>query len=82
MSVSNAGAGTLTGSISIESSSAGIFTLIPRQIDLSLAAGASKTFTVQFKPKRKRTSYTGAVIITSNDPDEATVEIPLTGTGM
>lgn len=47
---------------------------------LSVSAGQTRTYNLTFAPSAA-TAYNGNVVITSNDADEATVNIAVTGTG-
>ncbi len=49
-------------------------------LSYSVNAGSSKTFTLTFAPTAA-TAYNGNAVVTSNDSDEGTVNIALTGSG-
>ncbi len=53
----------------------------PPYTNVTITPGNTSTLTVTFAPTQVQ-NYAGTVTITSNDPDEAVVAIPLTGAGV
>ncbi|MCX6840566.1 MAG: cadherin domain-containing protein, partial [Verrucomicrobia bacterium] len=79
--IKNEGSVTLTlYGISFTGGSAGLFSVTTAPATLSLAAGASTTFTVSFSPVASGTAA-AVMSISSSDPDEASFDLAVTGTG-
>ncbi|MBI3951626.1 MAG: choice-of-anchor D domain-containing protein, partial [Acidobacteria bacterium] len=79
LTVRNLGNATLTVN-SITSSNSQFFVASPA-LPFTVTAGASVTVTVSFKPFATD-AQTGTLSINSNDPDESTVNVSLTGRGV
>ncbi|MBT4504640.1 MAG: choice-of-anchor D domain-containing protein, partial [Gemmatimonadetes bacterium] len=78
LQIANAGEATLRiASLSIEGNAS--FSVSPSQ--LTLAAGATHKVVVEFVPQ-SRGEKQGTLILASDDPDEARIAIPLSGTGV
>ncbi|MCA9922765.1 MAG: choice-of-anchor D domain-containing protein, partial [Anaerolineales bacterium] len=67
-------------SVSALSTDNGVFTIVSPTAPFDVAAGASQDVTVRFSPTVDGVEN-GNLTITSNDPDEGTVVVSLTGTG-
>ncbi len=79
--IKNEGPVTLTlYGISFTGSSAGLFSVTTAPATLSLAAGDSTTFTVSFSPVVSVVA-SAVMSISSSDPDEASFDLAVTGTG-
>jgi hypothetical protein len=79
--IKNEGPVTLTlYGISFTGSSAGLFSVTTAPTSLSLAAGDSTTFTVSFSPVVSVVA-SAVMSISSSDPDEASFDLAVTGTG-
>ena len=66
-------------SIEIENNEAGIYTIDPTEGVVE--PNESQTVTISFEPATYR-EYNREIVITSNDPDNATIVLPLTGEGI
>lgn len=77
--VRNIGTGTLT--INTMTSNNPRFSLVSPTGSFTVAAGDQQTVTVRFAPTTAET-HSGTLSITSDDPDEATVVVNLTGQGV
>ncbi|MBI4691552.1 MAG: choice-of-anchor D domain-containing protein, partial [Nitrospirae bacterium] len=76
--ISNVGNDTLTiNSITTTSP----FSIVGGTFPLTISAGGSTTVTVRFSPTEAKT-YSAKASISSDDPDEALIEIPLTGSAV
>ncbi|MBS1824706.1 MAG: choice-of-anchor D domain-containing protein [Acidobacteria bacterium] len=75
ITVRNTGAANLQVSATSNST---FFTVAPGT--LAVAAGSQQTFAVTFRPDAA-TARTGTLTITSNDPVNSTLSVPMTGTG-
>jgi hypothetical protein len=79
--IKNEGPVTLTlYGISFTGSNAGLFSVTTAPATLSLAAGDSTTFTVSFSPVESVVA-SAVMSISSSDPDEASFDLAVTGTG-
>lgn len=78
LTISNIGGVTLTVSSMIISNAA-TFSFIAASLPFNLNPGEETTIAVQFRPGAVE-SHSGSLTIGSNDPDEASVVIPLSGT--
>ncbi len=79
VAVSNTGTATL--SVSSAATSGSGFSVVSGGGSFTLAAGATRQVVVRFSPTAVQ-SYSGSLTVTSNDPDEATVVVPLSGSGV
>jgi hypothetical protein len=81
LTIANTGTGPLSGiAIALDGSNAADFTVFSPTIT-TLAPGATTTINITFVPKAAG-SRTAALHITSNDADEASFDIALSGTGV
>lgn len=81
VNIRNQGTAALNVSnITLASGDTSQFTITPGTLPLNVAAGGNSSFTMRFNPSSTGTK-TGALNILSNDADEATFVINLSGTG-
>lgn len=78
VTIANTGSETLT--LSSWSTTNGVFTIVNPLVPFDVLAGGIQDVTVRFSPTIESTEV-GDLEITSNDPDEGLVIIPLTGDG-
>ena len=81
--IENTGAGPLEFAgvgIEIVGGSSGDFQIVPSVSKDPILAGADRTVSIRFDPS-DNTVKTAVLRITTNDPDAATVDVPLKGTG-
>ncbi|MCP5098633.1 MAG: choice-of-anchor D domain-containing protein, partial [Chloroflexi bacterium] len=79
VNVNNVGGQTLT--VSSMNSSNGVFTIVSPTTPFDVAPAGSQAVTVRYTPTTETTDN-GDLTINSNDPDEASVVVPLSGEGV
>ncbi len=78
--ISNTGSATLTGTVALASGTSSEYAVSPPTF--SVAAGAQPTtVTVTYTPGAAGAD-TGGLVVTSNDPANPTVQVPVSGTGV
>jgi uncharacterized protein YjiK len=82
VTLSNAGTGTLSvSSTTISGSGASHFSIVAGGGTFNLASGATRNVSVRFRPQSLGTAN-ASLVVASNDPDEASYSVPLSGTGI